>query len=914
MAAGPANRHRSLYRGLLRLLPRPFRETAAGELEDAAVACVERERARFGKAGIAVAWLRLAADTVSTSVALRYAARRGAPKGRGPVEAVMDNLKNDLRYALRGLRRQPGFAALTVLTLALGIGANTAIFSVVNGVLLRPLPYPHSEQLEYVTTTFPALGFDQFWMSIPEVLELERHNQSFSSLGAYRVAEFNVDTAPPIRPTVGVVTAGFMPTLGVRPLMGRWFTDADSVPGAPRVTILSWELWQRVFGGDPDILGKTFRGDTITRTIVGVMPRGYDVHDSRIEVWVPPIIDPATLPNNRGSHAWYVVARRKDGVSAAQARADLQEMQTRWQEFVPAGTGHIFLLNNPNPQARHELRIDPLKADVVGDIPRALLILQGAVALVLLIACANLANLLLARAESRQRELAVRTALGAGRRRLFSQFLTEGLVLSTLAAAGGLAVAWMGLRALLQISPDAIPRSAEIALDWRVLLFTLGLTAITGFVFGVAPLSHAGQRLIANLRDGTRTSGSRAQKAVRSALVVAEVTLAVVLVAGAGLLIRSLGNLMNVDPGFKREQLVTFRVVLPVSTYNPQQRGEFFAKVEDALKRVPGVINVASMYGLPPSRAVDANDTDFEHIPNGAPGAPPPPGVPVENVDYWQLVTQRYFDTMGIPVIKGRAFEPGDTTGPPVALVNEALARRFFKDLEPIGARVKPPFPPDLAWMTIVGVVKDVNQAGVNAPVGSEIYFLVEQSARAVRFTPNDMNVVVRTDRTLTELSTPILQTIRSLDPALPIVKLRTMDHVFGDAVSRPRFLTLLLVIFGGLALTLAAIGTYGVLSYVVSQRSQEIGIRVALGAGRSEVLLLILRQGLLLAGVGLVLGAAAAIAAGRLMQTLLFNVSPIDPMTIGAVALVMTLVAFCACLVPALRATRVDPLTTLRQ
>ena len=902
---------RRLYRALARLLPHDFRAAAGSELEQAALACLARERARLGRAGTLIAWVRLAADTLGTSIALRFPAPPPPTPRRGFIEALMDNLKKDFRYALRGLRRQPGFAALTVLTLALGIGANTAIFSVVNGVLLRPLPYPNAEQLEYVTSTFPGQGFDQFWLSIPEVLELERYNQSFSSLGAYRAAAFNVDTTPPIRPTVGVLTAGFMPTLGVRPLMGRWFTEADSVPGAPRVTILSWEMWQRTFGGDSDILGKTFRADTITRTIVGVMPKGYDIHDARIEVWVPGIIDPNTLPNNRGSHGWYAVARRKDGVSAAQARADLRQMQTHWQDFVPANTAHIFRLDNPNPATKHELRIDPLKADVIGDIQRALVILQGAVAFVLLIACANLANLLLARAESRQREFAVRTALGAGRRRLFAQFMTEGLVLSALAAIGGVALAWFGLRTLLRVSPDAIPRSAEIGLDWRVLLFTFGLTILTGFVFGFAPLSNLGRRLMIALRDGTRTSGTRAQKAVRGTLVVAEVTLAVVLVAGAGLLVRSLGNLMTVDAGFRREQLVTFRVVLPAVTYNPQQRVEFFARLEDALRKLAGVSSVAAMDGLPPSRAVNANDTDFEHIPNAPPGSTAPTGLPIENVDYWQNVTQRYFETMDIPIVRGRAFEAGDATGPPVALVNEALVKRFFADRDPIGAHVKPP---NLQWMTIVGVAKDVKQGGVDEPVGTEIYFLVEQAPRVTTFAPNDMHVVLRTSRSVDELSVPILQTVRGLDTGLPVVRLRSMEEVFGDSVSRPRFLTLLLGIFGGLALVLAAIGTYGVLSYLVTQRAQEIGIRMALGADRTEVLMLILRQGLILAGVGLVLGTVGAIVAGRLMRTLLFDVSPIDPMTLGVVTIVMSLVALLACLVPALRATRVDPLTTLRQ
>jgi predicted permease len=910
MTDGRSDRRRRRYRALARLLPADFRAIAGPDLEHAALACLAREHARLGRAGAALAWLRLVADAIGTSAALRFAAPPPDPR-RGFIEAVMDNLRKDFLYALRGLKRQPGFAALTVLTLALGIGANTAIFSVVNGVLLRPLPYPDPQQLEYVTTTFPALGFDQFWMSMPEVLELEKNNQSFSSLGAYRAAEFNVDTTPPIRPTVGVVTPGLLPTLGVRPLMGRWFAEADSIPGAQRVAILSWELWRKTFAGDPNVLGKTFQGDTVVRTIVGVMPPGFDVHDSRIEVWVPVIIDPMTLPNNRGSHAWYVVARRKAGVSAAQARHDLQQMQTHWKDFVPDGTGHIFLVNNPNPATRHELRIDPLKADVIGDIRTALLILQGAVAFVLLIACANLANLLLARAESRQREFAVRTALGAGRRRLFSQFVTEGLVLSMFAAAAGVGLAWFGLRTLLEVSPDAIPRSAEIGLDWRVLVFTFGLTIVTGFAFGLAPLANLGSRLMGALRDGTRTSGTRAQKAVRGALVVAEVMLAVVLVTGAGLLTRSLGNLMTVDAGFTREQLVTFRVVLPVLTYNPQRRAEFFDRLEDSLRRVPGVSSVASMYGLPPSRNVDANDTDFEYIPDNA---PPNSGFPVENVDYWQTVSRRYIETMGIPVVRGRGFEDGDVTGPPVALVNESLAKHFFTNRDPIGQRVRQPFPADLDWMTIVGVVKDVKQRGVNEPVGTEIYFLFEQSPRLRTFVPNDLNLVLRASRSLDELSPLILQTVRALDPALPVVKLRTMDEVFGESVSRPRFLTMLLGIFGALALVLAAVGTYGVLSYLVTQRSREIGIRMALGADRRDMLVLILRQGLMLAGLGLVLGVAGAMAAGRLMRTLLFNVSPLDPLTLGMVTSVMAVVAAFACLVPAFRATRVDPLTMLRQ
>jgi predicted permease len=825
----------------------------------------------------------------------------------------MDNLKKDLLYALRGFRRQPGFFLLSVLTLALGIGANTAIFSVVNGVLLRPLPYPRAHQLEYVTSTFPTLGFDQFWMSPPEVLELRDHNSTFSGVGAFSAGAVNLNTERPTRPVSAIATAELMPTLGVPPLMGRWFNTEDTRPGAEDVAILSWELWNREYGHDPGILGRKVLVDNVSTTIVGVMPRGFDVHDQKIEIWLPLTIDPATIGNQRGSHFLYVVARRRDGVSPEQARADLRQMQSHWSDFVPNGARHIFRLDGQG--FPHSLRIDPLQADIVGGARTALLVLQGAVGFVLLIACANLANLLLARAESRQREFAVRTALGAARSRLFVQFVTEGLLLSTIAAVAGVGLAWLALRGLLSINPDAIPRSAEVSLDWRVLVFTLLLAVTTALVFGIAPLFGVGRRLLTSLRDGTRTTGGRLQKAVRGTLVIAEVTLAVVLVAGAGLLVKSLSNLLHVDAGFNRSQLVTFGVVLPQATYTPQQRADFFTQLETRLGGLPGVTSVASMAGLPPNRAVNANDTDFEHIPNGQPGQPPPPGQPIENVDYWQNVTQRYTETMGIPVLKGRGFEAGDITGPPVALVNESLVKRFFAPMnrEPIGAHLKPGFGPDLPWFTVVGVLKDVKQSGVDQPTGTEAYFLVEQAPRIVKFAPSSMNVVLRTSQPVAAIQPSIAKTVSALDAGLPIVKLRTMDEVFGDSVSRPRFITLLLGIFAGLALVLAAIGTYGVLSYLVTQQSQEIGIRIALGATRNNVLSLVLAKGLTLTAVGLALGVSGALVLGKYMRTLLFDVSPTDPITLGGVVVVMGAVAVMACLLPALRAARVDPINTLR-
>ncbi|MGE3344107.1 MAG: ABC transporter permease [Vicinamibacterales bacterium] len=821
----------------------------------------------------------------------------------------MDVLLTDVRFALRTLRRNPAFALLTVLTLALGIGANTAIFSVVNGVLLRPLDYPKSDRLVFITTQFPTLGFDQFWMSLPEYAEFREHNQAFASVGGYSVGAINLDTDPPSRPVQAVVTPDLMPTLGVAPLHGRWFEEQDSRPGAPPVTILSWELWQRAYGGESSVVGRQIMLNNISTQVVGVMPRGYDVHEQRVEIWQPLTIDPATFPTRRGGHFLYLIGRLKDDVSFDQAKADTERLVAQWRQIVPQG--HVP--GSPN----HQLRLDPLKDDIIGAVKTPLLILQAAVVFVLLIACANLANLLLARAETRQREFAVRTAMGAGRRRLLRQFITEGVMLSLLASAVGVGLAWLGLRAMLAINPDAIPRTSAITLDGPVLLFTLAVAIGTGVVFGLAPLLHLTQRLTIALRDGGRgTTTGALRKSLRGALVVSEVTLAVVLVIGASLLVRSFVNLLQVDAGFNRSHLSTFGVVLPGGSYSPERRVQFYSDLQTRLGALPGVTGVTSMTGLPPNRAVNANDTDFEHITPPPPGTDPTtPGLPPpENVDYYQTVTLGYTDTMGIPIVDGRAFESADVGGAPVALVNETLARRFFTDRNPVGQRLKPGFNPAIPWFTIVGVVKDVRQGGVDQPAGTELYLLAEQGPRIAQSAPTNMNLVVRSERPLDALAPEIRRIVRDLDATLPVIRLQTMDEVFDRSVARPKFITWLLGVFAALALVLAAIGTYGILSYLVTERQQEIGIRMALGAPRGQVLWMVLRQGLLLAGLGLALGIAGALAAGQQLEHLLFGVSPTDTTTFVVVALLILATATLACLVPALRATRIDPMVALRE
>jgi len=810
-------------------------------------------------------------------------------------------VKQDLLYAVRNLWKSPGYAAVTILTLALGIGANTAIFSVVNGILLKPLPYPDADRLLFITSQFPGLGFEQFWVSAPEFVEFAEANRSFQTVGAYRAGAVNLGTQDqPRRVNSAVVTSELMPALGVAPLRGRQFTRDDTLPGAEDVAVLSSELWRSAFGSDESVVGRVVQIDGAPTRVVGIMPPGYDVHDAGVQVWLPLTLDPAN-PGNRGGHFLYLVGRLKDGVTTAQAWADTESMLLKWPQKTAGG--HVPDLKN------HRLRFDGLKDDLVGGLRTALWVLQGAVGFVLLIACANLANLLLARAESRQREFAIRSALGAGRWRLLRQFLVEGVVLALIGGALGAALGYGGLKALLVVNPDSLPRSAEIALDPVVLVFTLLVSIATGIVFGLAPLLHLRERVVNNSlkESGQRSTASLARTLVRRGLVIGEVALAVVLVIGAGLLLRSFWNLTRVDAGFNRSALATFGLVLPAATYpNAQGISDYFARVQREIAALPGVKGVAAMQGLPPQRLVNANDTDFENYMKTGDG-------PAENIDYYQNVSTSYLTTMGIPVLDGRDFAESDIGGTPVVLVNETLARTYFPGQSALGRRLRPGFNDQIPWFTIVGVVRDVKQGGVDRKTGTEIYFLADQAAGLKRFPPRSMNIVVRSDLPIESLAPNIRRVVASTDPSLPLVRMRMMDEVFADTLSRPRFLAQLLGIFSGLALVLAAIGTYGILSYTVSERRREIGIHMAMGASRGRVLNMVLRQGLGLALAGIVLGVGASMLLTTLLRTQLFNVRPTDPATIATVVSFIFAVALLACYIPASRATRVDPMVVLR-
>jgi putative ABC transport system permease protein len=807
-------------------------------------------------------------------------------------------LVQDLRFSLRLLWRTPVVSLIAIVTLALGIGANTAIFSIVHAVILRPLPYPHSERLVQVYTQFRNEGFDRFWFSSPEFLEFQKQARSYESVGAYSVAGAPVIGGEmPVRAVTAYCSPSLLPTIGQAPLLGRFFTADEDVVKDPRAVVLGYGLWQRVFGGDPAIVGKTIRVDSSMVHVVGVMPRGFSFPGEGVELWAPAGLE--MRDDFRGSHNWSVIGRLREGVTPQAARGELDGLMTGW-------VGHARHTINPED---HRMVLHPLMGEIVGALRSPLWVLQGAVFLVLLIACANISSLLLARAEARSREIAIRVALGAGKRRLARQLLTESAVLGVLGGILGLIFAAWGLDIMLALVPENAPRMAEVRIDGAVLAFTLVASLATSVVFGLAPIYHmrgpAFQSAFA--QAGTRTTG---RQRFRRAMVVAEMALAVVLVVGSGLMIRSFERVLRVDVGFDPHRLLTFQIELPEKEYsNNDVRTRRWVDIERAVQALPGVQAVSVAGGLPPVRRINANSMMLEGK------TPPKPGETAWNVDFFQTVGDNYFATMRIPMAAGRAFESTDVSGHQhVALINEAFARKFYPGESPMGQVVSTA---GFKW-TIVGVVKDVKQQGIDTPTGTEIYFSMHQFQEA--FGPADtlMNMVVRSQaRDPRSLEPAVRRAVAGLDPTLAIAKLATMDERMYDAVAKPRFLTSLLGGLAALAMVLAAIGIYGVMSYSVAQRTHELGIRMALGAEPSRVRWLVLSQGMRLAAFGLVLGVSGALLVNfvlrRALAEMLFKVGAFDPMTFAGVTAVMVGVAALACYAPARRATRVDPMTALR-
>jgi len=811
----------------------------------------------------------------------------------------MQTFWQDLRYGVRMLKNSPGFTVASVICLALGVGATTAIFSIVNAVLLRPLPYAHADRLVRVYSEFPT--FKKFWVSAPEFLELKSSTKSWESFEGWVNQGVNLaGSNEPIRVTASYVTGGLLPSLGISPIIGRLLTPQDDQPTAPVTAVLSYGLWQRSFGGTTAVLGRDILLNGQKCTLVGVMPKGFQFPPGETdpaEIWSPMQIDPAR-PGGRASHFVSVIAMLRPGVGISQARDEMKQLLVQWGA-QDSSKRHMLTAKN------HPVVMYGFQDEVVGGVRLAMLMLLAAVGFVMLIACVNVANLLLARAEARQREIAIRKAIGAAVWRLARQFITEGVVLSVTGASLGLALAFAGLRLLARTNAASIPRANEIGVDRTVLLFTLAVSLLTGIAFGLAPLA---QLIAANLHDtlkaaASRTTASVASNQFRRALVVTELALALVLLIGTGLMIRAFWKLQEVHTGIQPDRLLTMRVALPQAVYPDSTRVmQFWASVQQRMSVLPGVESATVMTGLPPMRQLNANDTQIE-------GWVQRDGGPIQNMDYWQLTGPKYFETMGIRLIEGRYFDDRDGEGAPLTvMVNQSTARAYWPGESALGHRMKPGFQGE--WRTIVGVVEDVKNAGIDKPTGTELYIPFRQ---AVGMGMRTGYAVLRTKGDPVQMISPARNVIRELDSSLPVAAVRTMDEVLSSAQARPRFLTMLLSLFSGVALVLAAVGIYGVISYSVAQRTSEFGIRMAMGASPVNVLGMVLKQGLVLGGIGVAIGAAGALALTRLIRGLLFGISSFDPLTFIVMAVALTAVTLAACWAPARRATRVDPMVALR-
>jgi predicted permease len=813
----------------------------------------------------------------------------------------METLLQDLRYGVRMLIKHPGFTFVAVIALALGIGANTAIFSVVNAVLLKPLPFAEPERLVNVWESRPQRGTTKNTASYPNFADWRDQNEVFERTAAYYSSDFILTGEDnPARLQGAVVSADLFPLLGAQAAIGRAFSAEDDKNGAALTVLLSHRLWKQRYNSDPNIVGHNITLNSTSYAVIGVMPAGfqYPVQNDPVELWTTfanslTPTDGSSIADQRGAHFINVVARLKPGVPLEQARAELETIAARLSEKYPdSNTGWGVTIN-------------PAHEDLVGDVRPALLILMGAVGCVLLIACTNVASLLLARATSRHKEMAIRAALGASRMRVIRQLLTESIVLSLVGGALGLLLALWGTDALVAISGDELPRAAQIGLDLRVLGFTLLMSAFTGVLFGLVPAIHSSKTdLNESLKEGGRgTSEGARRNRLRSTLVIVEVVFAVVLLVGAALLIQSLWRLQRVDPGINPRNVITFELGLPDVRYDTKQQIAFYSRLQERLAALPGVEAASAVTPLPLSSSNMSISFEIE-------GHPVPRGERPSSA--YRAVSLDYFRAMGIRLVKGRDFNAHDDhDAPPVIIVNEAYAERFFPGEDPVGKRVRPGISVETGrsptWREIVGVVSNVRHRSLNSDFTPEYYIPESQI-------PLDtMVLVVKTASDPHGIINAVREEVRDMDKDLPLYNVRTMDEYISASVAQPRLITLLLVIFAGLALLLTAIGLYGVMSYSVAQRTHEIGIRMALGARPADVLRLVVRQGMALAGVGVTIGLAIAYFATQVMTSLLFGIGAKDPLTFAAIALIIIGVALVACFVPARRATRVDPMVALR-
>ena len=820
---------------------------------------------------------------------------------------MASTLWQDIRYGARMLVKNPGVTIIVIVALALGIGANTAIFSVVNAVLIRPLPYHESERLVFLNEKSPVL--DEMSISYPNFLDWRTHNQTFDKMGVYNRASYNLTGAGEAeRIITGQVSADLFSVLRVNPLHGRVFTNEEDKPGGTPVVVLSYGLWQRRFGGQTSVLDQPITLNGKSYTVIGIMPESY-AYPSRVEMWVPvgQLSDQVSW-QNRGNHpGLYGVARLKPGATFEQADADMNNLGANLEKQYP----------DTNASTRPRLR--PLLEVFVVDARRALWVIFGAVGFVLLIACANIANLLLARATARRKEMAIRTAVGASRWRIVRQLLTESVLLSLIGGAIGLALAHWGVKLILYVSPDAIPRSREIGLDWIVLIFTIGISFVTGILFGLIPAIQAGDVDVhETLKESGR--GTSGRQWLRSALVVVEVATTLVLLISAGLMIRSFYKLQKVNPGFSHEHLTSFSVSLPQKKYaNDEVRHSFYNRLLENIRALPGVESTAAASGLP----LGNNGWQTSFVIDGQ---PPPPREQTPLMEAC-LVTPDYFKAMNIPVLRGRVFTDRDDrshlagrdlsklnenqreiAGVNKIVIDEDFAKKYWPNEDAVGKRVKLGTAADAPVLEVLGVVGRVKMESLNQNSDRvQGYFAFNQTPQG------GMTVIIKGASDPNQLISSVRGVVKSLDPDQPIYNPRTMDEIRAESVAPERLNLTLLSLFAGIALVLAIVGIYGVMSYSVTQRTHEIGIRMAIGASPLDVFKMILGHGMKLALIGVALGLVGAFALTRLMATMLFGVDPTDATTFGGISVLLISVALLACYLPGRRATKVEPTISLR-
>jgi putative ABC transport system permease protein len=811
---------------------------------------------------------------------------------------VFDGLHRDLKVGIRGLLRRPGFAVAAILTLALGIGANTAVFSVIKYVLLAPLPYREPDRAVMVWSKWR--GFDKTWVSDAEASDYRSRVRAFTDAGAWSVTQVNLTgDGDPIRIGGAFVTPNLFDVLGTTPIAGRTFTEAEATTGPPAVAILSHGLWQRRFGGQP-VIGRSIQINGIARQVIGVMPKEFQLPTDYVidaeeptQIWLPYQLN----AQNRGNHGLHAAARLRDGVTVEQANAELQTLTqalTKEGQYPVAMQFSAFAVTTTD--------------EAFAAVRPALGLVFGAVGFLLLIACANVANLLLVRADSRVREMALRCALGADRWRLVRQLLTEGAVLAVSAAVVGVGLASIALRALVAAQATALPRVKDVSLDLRVIGFATLLAAITLIIFALLPALRAVRvSLVDAFKEGSAQSsiGQQRQR-LRGALVIAELALAVMLLAGAGLMLRSLWNLRHIDLGFNPDRVLTMRLALPASQYDtPEKVNLFYRDLLTRVRALPGVERAGLLRLLPLATPIGDWGMTIE-------GYTPPPGV--NTPGDWQVATAGGPEALGERLIAGRWLTDQDTDGAlDVALINQTMAQKYWgSDQAALGKRFRMGGP-DTPWITIVGIVGNVRHNGVTTEIKSKFYRAHGQFHRSSGNPARNMALVVKTAGDPRLMIPTVRREVRGLDSNLPIAAVRSMQDVVDTSIATPRLTGWLLSVFATLALALAAVGVYGVLSYVVTHRRQEIGVRIAMGAGPGRVLGLVLRGGLLLAGAGIALGLTLAAIATRLIGALLHGVEPLDPVTFAVAPAVLLLVAVGASLIPAWRATRVDPAQTMK-